>query len=449
VKSPEPSPDEQARESTTIAIRWLGYGMIVGLIVPILFATNTDDWWEWVETSSLAIVIAAAFACSGGLLGFLFGVPRALGRDSETVVTEAPATSGSSTPATSLSATDTAPAQRALYRSNTNLEEISDWLTKILVGVGLTQIATFPRRLRDLGEYLAPAFGARTGSEQFAVVLVIAYTVLGFLFSYLWTRMFLKRALEAADTVGVARIAERAALVVQQDRDELNRRAIELVTQQLEPSTGFGEVDQARLDEVLTRASAAVQMQVFSTARRIRKEASRAEGAEQDDLDRARRTIRVFRALIAATRERPNHRFYGQLAYALKDQPAAPGPEELASYRQALEALEEAIRLRDQEQAAGFAGYEFNRAICKIGLDPTRFIAPQTPSDPALRQAILRDLEKAAAEIASFQRAIAGSYEKEPAPPVSFKDHQNAMLGDWLRRNGILEPHWGPVSESS
>jgi hypothetical protein len=114
VKSPEPSPDEQARESTTIAIRWLGYGMIVGLIVPILFATNTDDWWEWVETSSLAIVIAAAFACSGGLLGFLFGVPRALGRDSETVVTEAPATSGSSTPATSLSATDTAPAQRAV-----------------------------------------------------------------------------------------------------------------------------------------------------------------------------------------------------------------------------------------------------------------------------------------------------------------------------------------------
>ncbi len=30
------------------------------------------------------------------------------------------------------------------YRSNTNLEQISDWLTKILVGVGLTQQTFFP-----------------------------------------------------------------------------------------------------------------------------------------------------------------------------------------------------------------------------------------------------------------------------------------------------------------
>ena len=73
-----------------------------------------------------AAVIAVGFMLAGGaftigaLLGFLFGVPRAL----------------------------TGATQEAGLRSNTNLEQISDWLTKILVGVGLVEIG----RLASSGE---------------------------------------------------------------------------------------------------------------------------------------------------------------------------------------------------------------------------------------------------------------------------------------------------------
>jgi len=36
------------------------------------------------------------------------------------------------------------------YSGNTNLEQISDWLTKILVGVGLTQLREIPGQVQRL-----------------------------------------------------------------------------------------------------------------------------------------------------------------------------------------------------------------------------------------------------------------------------------------------------------
>ena len=62
----------------------------------------------------------------------------------------------------------------AEYRVNTNLEQISDWLTKILVGVGLVQLGAIIDSLGDLADFLGPALGNDVTGPPFAVALVVS-----------------------------------------------------------------------------------------------------------------------------------------------------------------------------------------------------------------------------------------------------------------------------------
>jgi len=106
--------------------------------------------------------LAGAAALTGAIAGFLFGIPHTI------AAADASARSAGTPPL-----------------GNTNLEVVSDWLTKIIVGVGLIQLgrpagpgrwaATCACRLR-------PALGFR-----FRLALVISYAALGFLFGYLWS----------------------------------------------------------------------------------------------------------------------------------------------------------------------------------------------------------------------------------------------------------------------
>lgn len=77
---------------------------------------------------------------------------------------------------------------------NTNLEQISDWLTKILVGVGLVQLGSIVDSLGDLADYIAEALGGGPAGAPFALALVMYFTVAGFLVAYLWTRLNLTGA---------------------------------------------------------------------------------------------------------------------------------------------------------------------------------------------------------------------------------------------------------------
>lgn len=85
------------------------------------------------------------------------------------------------------------------YQVNTNLEQISDWLTKILVGVGLVQLGKVPDYARSLGSSLAPCLGDAPCSGAIAVTLVLAFLVFGFLIGYLVTRLYVTGALKRAE----------------------------------------------------------------------------------------------------------------------------------------------------------------------------------------------------------------------------------------------------------
>ena len=110
-------------------IRVLTTALIVGFVVVLAYGFAQEKF-----NLGIAVLLSGSCVMVGGLLGFLFGIPKALQlrQEPETVK---PTGQGENRN------------NRQAYRANTNLEEVSDWLTKILVGVGLTQLNSIPSKV--------------------------------------------------------------------------------------------------------------------------------------------------------------------------------------------------------------------------------------------------------------------------------------------------------------
>jgi CheY-like chemotaxis protein len=163
--------------------RLLMIGMLAGLALPVAYATQAATF---ISVATVGLVVAGASAAVGGLVGFVFGIPRLL-QD------ERPA------PSEGEPGVDSTPRRSSGYAGNTSLEQISDWLTKILVGVGLTQLANLPAALQGLGSFVAPGLGGAPGATVFAPFLVLYFLLGGFFLSYLWTRLYLPSLFAESD----------------------------------------------------------------------------------------------------------------------------------------------------------------------------------------------------------------------------------------------------------
>lgn len=117
------------------------------------------------------LLIAGASGVVGALVGTLFGIPRAGQRNGVELA----------------------------YVPNTNLEQVSDWLTKGLVGIGLVQVGRLPRALGRLADSLRGVFGNAQTSGAFGLAVVIYFWVCGFFVGYLWFRLLLASALQTAE----------------------------------------------------------------------------------------------------------------------------------------------------------------------------------------------------------------------------------------------------------
>ena len=84
-----------------------------------------------------------------------------------------------------------------------DLEQISDWLTKILVGLGLTQFKAIGRFFNsvtsDVGKSLSGSTSSSTRGTVEATGLVLLAVATGFLFFYLWSRVYLPRMFQKAE----------------------------------------------------------------------------------------------------------------------------------------------------------------------------------------------------------------------------------------------------------
>jgi membrane protein YqaA with SNARE-associated domain len=103
---------------TVVGLVWLLIAIgLLSLLIPAYAQKITSGWAAALIVLGAGLFLAGAATVTGSLVGFMFGVPRYRRADREAQAAD----QGTTAP-------------------NTNLEQISDWLTKIIVGVGLTQI---------------------------------------------------------------------------------------------------------------------------------------------------------------------------------------------------------------------------------------------------------------------------------------------------------------------
>ncbi len=165
-------------------------------VIPGIFYGFTQKTWAITGQAFTALLWAAAWFAMAFVFGFLFGIPKALQSAAK------PAQPGAGA---SQSATDSAqvePSRQASDESklkvNTNLEEISDWLTKILVGATLTQLVKIPGAIRTAAEFMAST-SIGTGPVPFAAAILLYFSAIGFFAGYVMTRMFFSLAFSRFD----------------------------------------------------------------------------------------------------------------------------------------------------------------------------------------------------------------------------------------------------------
>jgi hypothetical protein len=158
--------------------------MIVGCGVVSGYVSAEGNW----KAIWAGILLACCSAAVGVFLGFLFGVPRAL-TSAEVIAGAAGGT----------------PSSIRRYAGNTNLEQISDWLTKAIVAVGLVEAHRIVRKVDEFAVKLAPFLQCgRTdcqvaAASQAVLVIGILFVIIGFLGGFLWARLFLIEQFRNAD----------------------------------------------------------------------------------------------------------------------------------------------------------------------------------------------------------------------------------------------------------
>ena len=145
---------------------------LVGLVSIILYACSAG-WGVAFSLIGKLTILSLASLIVGGLFGFLFGIPKTMQDNS-------------------------AHPNTTKFIINTNLEQISDWLTKIIVGIGLIQIKNLPTYISRTHTYFQNNWGSDMLKDIGSVcICVICYFLfLGFLLIYLYTRINLTSLLK-------------------------------------------------------------------------------------------------------------------------------------------------------------------------------------------------------------------------------------------------------------
>jgi hypothetical protein len=388
------------------------------------------------SAAAVGVAVSASALLIGGLLGFLFAIPRSLqeGRPTPSAQTgKAPSAAPTDQPPLASSAAVARPnpsvpsassandthAHDVAFATNTNLEQISDWLTKVLVGVGLTQLNSIPTKLHALGVVLGPAMGDTGLSSSdtvgpggwVGVALALFFCIDGFLYGYLWTRLFGASFLaEAAMDMIRPKIVQQVLATVdaQSQRDA---QALKLVARQLDASSDTPPVDPSDLRNAILAASPDTRVEMFTQAKTVRSSNWRLHP------ELVARTIPIFEALVAADTAGTSDRSHGQLGYALKDQ-------QPPDYDGAAKELTRAIEIRNSTGGAARFLYEFNRAVCRIYLDADGFGAGK-PSSADVKNKILADLRVASHLKEDQKKALGHSIFDEPP------------IDAWANLNGV------------
>lgn len=179
-------PQPRSNSSTSISQKYREeiegyYGLMITIVLIAILL------YSILLTSQKTIILGAtilatstttilAWTMIGGFLGFLFGIPKLLQRTGN----QLPQPLGNeSQPIANIN---------KFLNSNSNLEEISDWVTKIIVGLGLTQITSLPTYIYNYGQQFASIDINEASIPLYFILLTLFAVFSGFLLAYIETR---------------------------------------------------------------------------------------------------------------------------------------------------------------------------------------------------------------------------------------------------------------------
>ena len=219
--------------------------LIVSLISLLAYALATPG--QHLRYLGAGLLAAFAALLTGCLLGFLFGIPRRvssgewrLTAQEAALINQAAPTSGTANDAapaktaaagtTAAAGADVQPAGETLengtpaaadgqqakarageqqkepnFEPSTNLTEVSDWLTKLLLGAGLVGLTRLGHPVGQLIQATAAGLGRSEGgttdgqARLVAAATLITFSVLGLLCTYVVTTLWYGRRLNGLD----------------------------------------------------------------------------------------------------------------------------------------------------------------------------------------------------------------------------------------------------------
>lgn len=144
---------------------YLLVGVLVGLVGILGYSISVED----AKILFIGIIILCAALVCGFFVGILFGIPKRNTKADDN------------------------------YALNNSLVEISEWLTKIIVGLGLVHLKRMPSYFASFGTYINTHFNSKVAQlDIFANATVIYFGVLGLYLGYHYMRLIF--SLEIAET---------------------------------------------------------------------------------------------------------------------------------------------------------------------------------------------------------------------------------------------------------
>ena len=183
--SNERTPGDKTEQGVT-TVSYLLIFVVFSCSIALAWSVPTRSDVSGLAAGLTAFALSGAAAAVGAGLGFLFGLPRL--RDTpvggESAIAIDPSTN--------------AP-KGAHYLTNSNLIKVSDWLTTIIIGLGLVNLAKVGPALGDLSNTLKKCLGGACYAGIVGVSVMTITLVTSIILCYLWTSLRVRELLEESE----------------------------------------------------------------------------------------------------------------------------------------------------------------------------------------------------------------------------------------------------------
>ena len=214
----EPPPGEKTQRGVKIISSILLVGMF---IISVLMARGAPADTNGIGVGVVTFLLFVAAAAVGAALGFLFGLPRARFADQLNAASANAGEVGATSPA--------ATAVSSHFLTNSNLTKVSDWLTTIVIGLGLVNLGRVIPALREFAAALEDPLGGYAYAGAIGISVLVAGTVASFLLVYLWTSIRFRELLEDSEKRFEPNVPNVVGMRVSEAKRLLGTTSLELV----------------------------------------------------------------------------------------------------------------------------------------------------------------------------------------------------------------------------